>query len=228
MIWYNIDCVVKGGRKKVVKKQVKREEIIEAAKNLIMQKGYRKTSVEDITSAVGIAKGSFYTYFKSKDFLMETLLTEKDELHKIKLEEVMKGAENLYESVKRYVTYYLVMPTHDLEFILVMIKMMRSIDSIGEDVIKRIELGKKNRKDEFVKILEKHIDEVDIKGKKDLEKYGLLVFGMINTFYINSFLPAENRFEEVQLEEIKEKIRSVDFQYETEFMTKTILKMIKK
>ena len=60
-----------------MKKQVKREEIIQAAKKLIIEKGYRKTSVEDITNEVGIAKGSFYTYFKSKDYLMETLLIEK-------------------------------------------------------------------------------------------------------------------------------------------------------
>lgn len=211
-----------------MKKQVKREEIIEAAKNLIMQKGYRKTNVEDITNAVGIAKGSFYTYFKSKDSLMETLLTEKDEIHRKNLQEAMKGAKNLEESIKKYIEYYLFMPTHDLEFILVMLKMMRSVDTVSKSVITRLEIGKKTRRDEFVKILEENIDEVEAENKKDLERYGLLVFGMVNIFYINNFLPAENRFEEVSLEDIKAKIKNVNFEYEIEFMARTILKMVKK
>lgn len=211
-----------------MKKQVKREEIIETVKNMIIQKGYRKASVEDITNAVGIAKGSFYTYFKSKDSLMETLLTEKDEIHKKKLEETMTGAKNLKESIEKYVRYYLFMPTHDLEFFLVMFKMMRSVDVVSKGIIDKLEMCKKVRIDEMMRILEKNIDEVDARDENDLKKYGLLVFGMLNTFYINNFFPDANRYGEFHLEDIKEKVRSVDFENEIDFMTKVILKMVKK
>ena len=44
----------------------KRELIVFSVKNLILEKGYSNISVEDITKNLGIAKGSFYTYFKSK------------------------------------------------------------------------------------------------------------------------------------------------------------------
>lgn len=80
-----------------MKKQVKREEIIHAAKKLIIEKGYRKTSVQDITDEAGIAKGSFYTYFKSKDYLMETLLIEKLENRSGTVKEIIASEGSLEE-----------------------------------------------------------------------------------------------------------------------------------
>lgn len=211
-----------------MKKQVKREEIISAAKKLIIEKGYRKTSVEDITNEVGIAKGSFYTYFKSKDFLMETLLTEKAEIHREFMDKLIDNSKTLCEALEQYFKYYLIMPTLDIEFVLVMVKMMRSIDSVGKGIIEKLETDKRNRKNEFISIMKKYIDEIDIQDEKDFDRYGLLVFGMINTFYLNNFMPSENRFTEFEYEEMKEKISKVDFNYEIEFMTRAILKLIKK
>lgn len=211
-----------------MKKQVKREEIIQAAKKLIIEKGYRKTSVEDITNEVGIAKGSFYTYFKSKDFLMETLLTEKSESRSEELNDIMKCEGKLEENIQRYIKYYLTISEDDAEFILVMTTMMRSIDSIGEVVIGKLERDKERRKNEFIKILKKYKNEIDINEEKDYERYGLLIFGMINTFYINNLFPNENRFKETTLKDVKEKISNVDFRYEALFMAKGILKLIKK
>ena len=211
-----------------MKKQVKREEIISAAKKLIIEKGYRKTSVEDITHEVGIAKGSFYTYFKSKDFLMETLLTEKAVEHKEIMAKLIDEKDSFEDAVRKYVEYYLFMPTKDVEFIVVMVKMMRSTDSVGEAVIKRIEANKQNRKNEFIAIMKKYEDELDISDKKDFDRYGLLVFGMINTFYLNNFLPSENRFSDLEYNEVKEKMSKVNFNYESDFMTKSILKLIQK
>ena len=211
-----------------MKKQVKREEIISAAKKLIIEKGYRKTSVEDITNEVGIAKGSFYTYFKSKDFLMETLLTEKAEIHREFMDKLIDNSKTLCEALEQYFKYYLIMPTLDIEFVLVMVKMMRSIDSVGKGIIEKLETDKRNRKNEFISIMKKYIEEIDIQDEKDFDRYGLLVFGMINTFYLNNFMPSENRFTEFEYEEMKEKISRVDFNYEIEFMTRAILKLIKK
>lgn len=211
-----------------MKKQVKREEIISAAKKLIIQKGYRKTSVEDITTEVGVAKGSFYTYFKSKDSLMETLLSEKVEIREKQLENILKDSKSLDETIRKYVEHYLVVPIEDAEFILVMMTMMRSIDSIGEVVIKRMEKDKQKRKEEFAEILRKFKDEVDITEEKDYERYGYLSFGMINNFYINNFFPCENKFKQTNIEDLKNRISRVDYKYETEFMTKGLLKLIRK
>ena len=211
-----------------MKKQVKREEIIHAAKKLIIEKGYRKTSVQDITDEAGIAKGSFYTYFKSKDYLMETLLIEKLENRSGSVKEIIASEGSLEDIIREYVKYYLTVTVDDAEFILVMTTMMRSVDSIGEVVIERLEKDKARRKQEFINILKKFKDEVDIKEERDYERYGLLVFGMINTFYINNLFPCENRFVETSLIEVKNKISSIDFDYEAKFMTNILVKLVRK
>jgi AcrR family transcriptional regulator len=47
--------------------------ILEAALDLFRQRGYRRTSMEDIANAAKVAKGTLYIYFKSKDELFEAL-----------------------------------------------------------------------------------------------------------------------------------------------------------
>jgi len=46
-----------------------REEIIEAATRLFARYGFKKTSIDDVTAAVGIGKGSVYLHFTSKEEL---------------------------------------------------------------------------------------------------------------------------------------------------------------
>lgn len=52
----------------------KREEILDAAAKLFRRKGYNGTSIRDITSAVGILRGSIYSHFESKEQIFLTIL----------------------------------------------------------------------------------------------------------------------------------------------------------
>ncbi|MWC30445.1 TetR/AcrR family transcriptional regulator [Paenibacillus sp. MMS18-CY102] len=49
-------------------------EIIQTAELLFLEKGFEKTTVQDIVLRMGIAKGTFYHYFKSKDELVDHVL----------------------------------------------------------------------------------------------------------------------------------------------------------
>ena len=53
---------------------VRRDELLDIALDLIMTRGFAATSVEQITNAVGVAKGTFYYYFASKDDLLAQLV----------------------------------------------------------------------------------------------------------------------------------------------------------
>ena len=44
-----------------------RENIVEAAKKVISKKGFKGAYIQDITEQAGVAKGTFYTYFKTKE-----------------------------------------------------------------------------------------------------------------------------------------------------------------
>ncbi len=53
---------------------VRRNEILDVAQQLFYQKGYEQTSIQEILGAVGIAKGTFYHYFASKEALLAALV----------------------------------------------------------------------------------------------------------------------------------------------------------
>ena len=46
-----------------------REQILSAGLSTLRRKGFNATSVEDITEAAGVPKGSFYKHFESKEAL---------------------------------------------------------------------------------------------------------------------------------------------------------------
>jgi AcrR family transcriptional regulator len=54
--------------------EVRREELLDTALGLFSSAGYERTSVEQITEAVGVAKGTFYHYFESKQDLLGQLV----------------------------------------------------------------------------------------------------------------------------------------------------------
>ena len=65
---------VKHLEKKKEAKKRKRKKILDKAWELFRKKGYDETKVEDITNELGISKGSFYTYFKTKDEVLYEIL----------------------------------------------------------------------------------------------------------------------------------------------------------
>lgn len=50
-----------------------RKKLVEAAKNIICVKGLTNTSIDEITEACGVSKGTFYTYFKRKEDIIYEL-----------------------------------------------------------------------------------------------------------------------------------------------------------
>lgn len=53
-----------------------RRKLIEAAKEIISEKGLVNTSIEEITNACGVSNGTFYTYFKRKEDIVFELSNE--------------------------------------------------------------------------------------------------------------------------------------------------------
>lgn len=58
-------------------KQIKRKSLLETAFNLFTSKGIHNTSVSDIVKGAGMAKGTFYLYFKDKYDIRNKLIAHK-------------------------------------------------------------------------------------------------------------------------------------------------------
>ncbi len=60
------------------KQRAKRERILEAASELFVRRGYRKTSVDEVAKLAGIAKGTVYLYYRSKaELVFHAIALEK-------------------------------------------------------------------------------------------------------------------------------------------------------
>lgn len=54
----------------------RRDEILHASLRLFSDKGFHETTVEDIANAAGVAKGTIYLYFQSKEHILIALKRE--------------------------------------------------------------------------------------------------------------------------------------------------------
>lgn len=58
----------------MLSKQIKRAKLLDHGVNLLMTQGYHATGVNEIVNAAGVPKGSFYSYFESKEaFAVEVI-----------------------------------------------------------------------------------------------------------------------------------------------------------
>ncbi|ADQ45327.1 transcriptional regulator, TetR family [Caldicellulosiruptor kronotskyensis 2002] len=71
------------------KKLIKENKLLDAAYNLFIEKGITATAIDEIVKKAGVAKGTFYLYFKDKEDILEKLILKKSsEIVKKALQEV--------------------------------------------------------------------------------------------------------------------------------------------
>ncbi len=61
------------GEKTELKKEQKKQKLLDAAYSLFLEKGVSKTSVDEIAKGANVAKGTFYLYFHDKEHLLQQL-----------------------------------------------------------------------------------------------------------------------------------------------------------
>jgi len=71
---------------------VRKNEILDAAEKLFTVKGYELATVNDILSAVKIAKGTFYYYYKSKEDVLDALVERHVSFRVDKAENIINSA----------------------------------------------------------------------------------------------------------------------------------------
>jgi AcrR family transcriptional regulator len=99
-----------------VQKARRRQQVFDSAKEVFSKKGFHKASISDIIQRAGIARGTFYLYFKNKRHvfhsLLESLLQELDQ--RITLIKLGKGNpppfEQLRANLTRIITFSLEEP----------------------------------------------------------------------------------------------------------------------
>jgi AcrR family transcriptional regulator len=74
-------------------KAARREDILAAAKKVFASKGYHATTIADIAKQAGVAYGSVYWYFTSKDELFHELMTSEEQALRSHLATALAGID---------------------------------------------------------------------------------------------------------------------------------------
>ncbi len=89
----------------------KRLRILEAATELFVSQGYRKTSVDEVARAAGVSKGTVYLYFKNKNDLLIHALAAEKMVHRVRIEAIFEPGLSPRQRLKRYLrTIFEILP----------------------------------------------------------------------------------------------------------------------
>lgn len=207
----------------------KKEQIVEAAMSLILKNGYSHTSVEDITNSIGIAKGSFYTYFKSKNLLLRTIIEEQIESIIEQQENQLKEGKDFDEILLKNIVSRVKFLKKDLKRQLVLINLARNVDVLGKDVrdlMVKIETINYN----FIKrLLNRYNFQLKLQ-EAEIDQYSQIInsiirgFKMTNIFFDDN---SEDNFFIKDIVEAEKRINHKSFDEGIYFIYKSILKMLK-
>ena len=100
-------------------------ELLTAAQQLFFEIGYEKTSVNHIIDKVGVAKGTFYHYFKSKEELLDKLVERFSERAHAEMVNIieMKGL-NAVEKFNRFASTMYAMKVENIDLMKMLMKVM--------------------------------------------------------------------------------------------------------
>lgn len=180
----------------------KADQIMNAAIDKFAEKGYYKTKISDIVEEVGIAKGTFYLYFKSKKDLMLELVRR----HALSLKESIDfddcnfKEKNIEQFIADFIKRYLSFNLLNKNLAIIIHREAVSVDKeFVEEYIQLDDVVTKILKQVY-DILVKHFN-VDLED--DFEFFANVFFGTMNSYIFRSYII---RNEEVNIEETSKKV----------------------
>jgi TetR/AcrR family fatty acid metabolism transcriptional regulator len=85
----------------------KRERILDAAVRVFAQEGFYNAKVSQIAEVAGVADGTIYLYFKSKDDLLISLFEDRMERVNANLRAALQSSDNAVERLRRVIELHL-------------------------------------------------------------------------------------------------------------------------
>lgn len=85
-------------RPKTGRGELTRQKILDAAKREIGKHGFADTSIAAITTEAGVAQGTFYIYFRTKEDVLRELVLHMGRSLRHQLTEAIAGAQNRMEA----------------------------------------------------------------------------------------------------------------------------------
>lgn len=106
------------------KGDLKRIQILDAAEKLFFERGYDRTSVQDILDALSMSKGGFYHYFDAKETVLKEISERRALTHFEKLNtELYAGRRNPIDRLNLLLSLTNLFEAEDARFAALMLKL---------------------------------------------------------------------------------------------------------
>ena len=204
--------------------------ILEKAKDMIITEGYSNLSINKLTSELGISKGSFYTYFPSKDNMLAEILDEYLENIKVFSENLILNSilnsNSIDECLDYYVNSMFNLNDRELKLALIITSLKRNYEVFNEENFIKLKNTARKTIDFIKSILKKYKKSINIK-EKDMEKCSKMIFSITEVFLMMQNINFEtNKFSSKSLDEVKNLYRSQDMKENLEFIKESIKKIL--
>ncbi len=207
----------------------KKNLILEKAKDMIITESYSSLSISKLTSELNISKGSFYTYFPSKDKMLSEILDEYIKNIKnitIFKNNLLENSKNIDECLDYYINSLLNLTDDELKLELVITNLKRNYEVFNEENFKKLKIIACSMIDLIKEVLNKYKKDIRIE-EKDIEKCSKMIFSIAEVFLIMENVDFNSdRFTFKTLDEVKKMYRSDDIKDHLEFIKKSIKKII--
>ena len=204
----------------------KKNLILEKAKDMIITESYSSLSISKLTSELNISKGSFYTYFPSKDKMLGEILDEYIKNITIFKNNLLENSKNIDECLDYYINSLLNLTDDELKLELVITNLKRNYEVFNEENFKKLKDIACIMIDLVKEVLTKYKKDINIE-EKDIEKCSKMIFSIAEVFLIMRNIDFDSdRFTFKTLDEVKKMYRSDDIKDHFEFIKKSIKKII--
>ncbi|UCH93953.1 MAG: TetR/AcrR family transcriptional regulator [Candidatus Aminicenantes bacterium] len=183
-------------------------EFLDTARQLFFEKGYEKTSVNDIIQKVGVAKGTFYHYFKSKEDLLDQLVNQFTEKSVSQVGKMMEQTDmNALEKANHFFVSIRNRKVENKDLMKMLMKFMYK----DENLILRHKIFKRSialLTPPFAEIIKQGIEEGHFHPqypRETAEIIFIMAFSM-NEIVVELLLQAEEKPENIDLIEQKIKV----------------------
>lgn len=105
-----------------------RQYIFESAARVFTQKGYHKTTVEEIAAAIGVSKGTIYYYFKNKEELYLAIIREGVDLFHEQLAKTAEGPAGPQDKIKELIRGHFIFCGREKDLVFLFLKELGSTD----------------------------------------------------------------------------------------------------
>ncbi|WP_336020100.1 TetR/AcrR family transcriptional regulator [Fusobacterium polymorphum] len=203
----------------------KKNLILEKAKDMIITESYSSLSISKLTSELSISKGSFYTYFPSKDKMLSEILDEYIKNITIFKNNLLENSKNIDECLDYYINSLLNLTDDELKLELVITNLKRNYEVFNEENFKKLKDIACIMIDLVKEVLTKYKKDINIE-EKDIEKCSKMIFSIAEVFLIMENVDFDSdRFTFKTLDEVKKMYRSDDIKDHLEFIKKSIKKL---